>query len=63
MNKEGEKMELKFNKPKLENYPCFNHKEYKKGCKDCFERNRDDKDIWNDDNGEWVHDLDMGDRS
>lgn len=40
----------------------FNHKEYKKGCKECFEKNRDfdDRDMWDDDNGEWIHDPDMG---
>lgn len=39
--------------------PCFKHKEYKKGCKECFEMNTFDS---LDDNGDWIHDLDMGDR-
>lgn len=41
-----------------ENIPCFNHKEYKKGCKSCFDKNRHE-----DDDGEWIHDPEMGCRS
>jgi len=37
--------------------PCFNHREHKKGCKECFEINQPE-----DDNGEWIHDPDMGDQ-
>ena len=43
----------------MDEIPCFNHKEYKKGCKDCFEKNRNDFD-YDDDNGEWIHDPEMG---
>lgn len=37
--------------------PCLRHKEYKKGCKDCFESNKAEED-----NGDWINDLDMEDR-
>ena len=39
-----------------EKIPCNIHKEYKKGCKDCFDKNRPKKD---DDGGNWIHDRDM----
>lgn len=43
--------------------PCFKHRNvgYKKGCPDCFKLNhKSDQEFWDDDNGEWVHDPDMG---
>ena len=36
---------------------CFRHKTYKKGCADCKEANE-----LNQDNGDWIHDPDMGDQ-
>ena len=41
--------------------PCFYHesrgKGYKKGCKDCYEKN-----LLQEDNGDWIHDIDMEDQ-
>ena len=32
-------------------------KGYKKGCKDCYEKN-----LLQEDNGDWIHDIDMEDQ-